>query len=120
MKNQLAVPNPETLRALLLAVLSVTAFGFLVPSAPSQTVVQHSGMINPTNASEGWTLASGGSTALAADALSGGSDGEDYWRIKTPNDASGYYSHGLTSANLTDPSGWTATMRSKVNTSDGK
>src|SRR5205809_1476189 len=117
MKNHFIIPNVEICRKLLLVILSVGAFGFLAPSGQAQTNAQHIGLNNPTN--EGWAFGVGNSTALSSDSLTGGNDGENYWRIKMVNDQSGYYSHGLASSNLTDPSGWTATMRAKVNTADG-
>src|SRR5437867_2885287 len=101
MKKQFVIPTLETSRTLLLAPLCAAAFGFLVPLGQAQTVAQHIGLNNPTN--ETWGFAVGTTTVLAPNALTGGTDDENYWRIKLVTDQSGYYSHGLTTANLTDP-----------------
>src|ERR1051325_10135681 len=109
MKNQFLIPPWRS----LLAMFGVGPFVFLAACGQAQTVAQHVGLNNPTN--ESWGFGVGTTTALAPDALTAGSDDENYWRIKLVNDQSGYYSHNLTTGNLTDPSGWTATLRAKVN-----
>src|ERR1044071_6938600 len=99
--------NPKTCSGVFAVILGASAFGFLAPCGQAQTVAEHVGLNNPTN--DAWAFAAGTTTTPPPDSLTGGNDGENYWRIKQVNDASGYYSHVLVSSNLTDPSGWTAT-----------
>ncbi len=83
-----------------------------------QVVIQHLGTNNPTT--EGFSYFQGG-TPLPV--LSGGNDGEAYWRIHQEpfdNDSGGsYYRYVLPLGYVTNSSGWTATMRVKVNRAIG-
>jgi hypothetical protein len=91
---------------------SLVSFEFGQHPVPGRfVVVQHVGMNCPT--CETWTFFQSGAAILSSDI-----DPEGFWQIQQTN-ASAYYRHNLVSSNLTDPSGWTATMRVKLNRASG-
>src|SRR5208282_6114022 len=62
---------------------------------------------------EGWTLIQFGAGAYAL--FPGNDNGVDYWDINCGYSGGAYYHVALPSSDFTDPTGWTATLRAKVN-----
>ena len=117
MKNQFFITSQGTIRKLYL--LSFVAVAFVFSSAPvkaqlPQQIFAHLGQNDPV-VDEGWTPNTFGA---GPSSLTPGNDGVDYWDIDCPPSGGIYYHVALPSSDFTDPSGWTATLRVKVNQAD--
>src|ERR1022692_4785440 len=111
MKNQSIIASLKTIRRLPLLSLIAIAFAFSGALSQAQIIYQHLGQNDPV-VGEGWTPIP---INAGPSALTPGNDGVDYWDVVCPATAGMYYHVALPSSDFTDPTGWTATLRAKVN-----
>ncbi|MBP7936846.1 MAG: PEP-CTERM sorting domain-containing protein [Phycisphaerae bacterium] len=84
--------------------VAMIVLGLLASGAGATVLVTHTGSADPTT--EGWTASTGGGVSTSGP---GNEDGKAYWFVQSPEASRLGYTVDLTSGNVTDPSGWTAT-----------
>lgn len=91
---------------------ALIAVSFITP-ARGALVAQHMGGNDPLT--EGWSF--NDYTGLGG-TFASGTDSEAHWRVAPNAGSTGRYLFPLTLAQVTDPAGWTLTVRAKLNASD--
>lgn len=100
-------------RIALLSAIIFAGLGTVVSSACAAVIAEHIGDADPTT--EGWTF--NDYTGLGG-LYAGGADTEPHWRVMANTNSTGRYLFPLTSEHVNDPTGWTLTVRAKLNAAD--
>jgi len=90
------------MRKLMVVSLFVFAIGYC---ANASMIIESSGSDNPADA--GFVFSGNGTFSNGS-----GNDGEDYWYVRSTRAA--YYLYTTAASNFQDPTGWTATWRTKT------
>lgn len=93
--------------------VALSAIAICAACANAALIAQHIGGANPTT--EGWTF--NDYTGLGG-VFTSGSDSEAHWRVAPNANSTGRYLFPLSQGQVTDPTGWTLTVRAKLNAAD--